>query len=93
MKTLIRVHFDNIAARIHVHRAALVRLFRRHVGSGLDAASLIHVLVGFLPEFLDEEWELHERVVEVLLRHRRRARARPRRAQAALGPRRARRRG
>ena len=64
--------------RVALHHAALVCLDRHHVRSGLDAVSLCHTLVGFLPEFLDESWELHEKVVDVVMRNAKRVNARAR---------------
>ena len=64
------------ATRVIIHKSALAALDRRHWRSGLDVASLCHALIGFLPEFVDEEWECHEKLVNVLLRNQRRARAR-----------------
>jgi hypothetical protein len=82
---LLRVQAARLAGtppRVQVHRASLAALDRRHVRSGLDVAALCHALVGFLPELLDEEFEMHERVVEALLRLRRHGPARAARAAA-----------
>lgn len=77
----------SIATRVAIHYAALAALERNQIRSGLDVTALCHVLVGFLgPECLDEEWEMHEKVVGVLQRNQRRARARAR-ARAAHPPR------
>ena len=65
-----------VATRVVIHKSALAALDRRHWRSGLDVAALCHALIGFLPEFVDEEWECHEKLVSVLLRNRRRARTR-----------------
>ena len=67
-----------VAPRVHVHHRALTALDRRSIGSRLDATALCHVLVGLLPEFLDEGWEMHEKIVDVCLRNQKRARGRAR---------------
>ena len=69
---------SGVAPRVHVHHRALTALDRRSIGSRLDATALCHVLVGLLPEFLDEGWEMHEKIVDVCLRNQKRARGRAR---------------
>ena len=76
------------ATRVVIHAAALAGLDRRCVHSGLDVASLCHVLVGFVPECLDEEWEVHEMLIAVIQRNQRRARARRAASRGAAASRR-----
>ena len=63
---------EHVAAEVIASVDALRALDRQHLRSGLDPASLCHTLIGMLPEFYGEEWEIYEKAVESLLRHRNR---------------------
>lgn len=75
-----RSPLGSLRFRVDVRPVALVRLDDRLVGSGLDPIGLCHVLIGLLPEIVDEEWECDAQIMDALLR-----RSRQQQAEASLG--------
>ena len=56
---------DRVVASIR----GLTSLDRRLIGSGLDAGTLCHCLIGLLPETYGEEWDVYEKIVDCVMRY------------------------
>jgi hypothetical protein len=67
----------SLVSDVKVRLGACKALDRRHLGTGLDPAGLMHTLVGLMPEMLAPDWyeAVYEKVVDALLRRERRMRS------------------
>eukprot|EP00965_Chrysotila_dentata_P227150 6195818-Pleurochrysis_carterae.AAC.1 len=48
---------------VEIDHERVSSLAEDHIGCGMDAMRLCHLLLAYLPEFLDEGWDMHERLV------------------------------